>query len=244
MNKRRFFKGICSGAVAFAVGSKLDHLKAQPVPHRKFNPVLLRDELGHNIRADALEIGSAYLFYYPYVTTPCFLIDLGEPIQKKEKLFTANGTAYEWPGGIGPKQSIVAFSAICAHKLSHPTKHVSFINYRHSQTTFSDHNKQEMRQDKVIQCCSERSVYDARHGGEVLGGPAPQALAAIALDYNTADNTISATGSFGGDMYDKFLQTFGFRLALEFGLEKPDALATESTIVTRADQYSEQKVSC
>ena len=34
------------------------------------------------------------------------------------------------PGGIGRDKSVVSFSAICAHKLSHPSRNISFINYR------------------------------------------------------------------------------------------------------------------
>ncbi len=57
----------------------------------------------------------AYVFHYPYVSTPCFLLDLGEPLDAAE-LRTENGRTYTWPGGVGPRRSVVAFSAICSHR--------------------------------------------------------------------------------------------------------------------------------
>ena len=35
---------------------------------------------------------------------------------------------------------MVAFSAICAHKMSHPAPSVSFINYRHGEVKFRNSN--------------------------------------------------------------------------------------------------------
>jgi len=32
--------------------------------------------------------------------------------------------------GVGARHSLVAYSAICAHKLSYPTREISFISYR------------------------------------------------------------------------------------------------------------------
>lgn len=40
--------------------------------------------------------------------------------------------------GVGPGASIVAFSAICAHRMSYPTRNVSFIDYRHKPMSEDD----------------------------------------------------------------------------------------------------------
>ncbi len=39
-------------------------------------------------------------------------------------------STYAWNGGVGPARAIVAFSAICAHKLAYPTRDISFIRYQ------------------------------------------------------------------------------------------------------------------
>ena len=137
------------------------------------------------INVSALEIGETYLFHYPYVSTPCFLINLGRPVQPGKQLRTRDGQRYRWQGGAGPERSIVAFSAICAHKMSHPAPTVSFINYRHDAVKFRNSQDAIEQRSGVIYCCSERSVYDPASGGRVLGGPAPQPLAAIELDYDS-----------------------------------------------------------
>ena len=91
----------------------------------------LVDADGNTLTPDALTVGQSYVFHYPYVTTPCFLIDLGLPAEPGAELETSDGRPYRWSGGVGPGRSIVAFSAICAHRMSYPTRKVSFIDYRH-----------------------------------------------------------------------------------------------------------------
>ena len=50
--------------------------------------------------------------------------------QPKVELKTENGSTYEWPGGVGAQRGIVAYSAICSHRLTYPTRQISFISYR------------------------------------------------------------------------------------------------------------------
>src|SRR3990170_1558819 len=65
----------------------------------------------------------------PAVGPPCFLLTLRKPL-KPTQLKTVSGASYEWKGGIGATRSVVAYSAICAHRLSYPTKDISFISFR------------------------------------------------------------------------------------------------------------------
>ena len=232
MKKRHFIQGACAGFAALGtagVGNLLH--AANTSPYQSYNKVLLVDSAGKTLRADALEPGVAYVFFYPYITTPCFLIDTGERLDAGSSLQTEAGEDYRWQGGIGPNRSIVAYSAICAHKLSHPSKHVSFINYKHQPTNFRDNEGKTSQRSKIIQCCSEHSVYDVRRGAFVMGGPAPQPLAAIDLQYSREDGSLCACGSYGGGKYKDFLEKFGFRLALEFGVDAAATLATQSTSV-------------
>src|SRR5690606_7160076 len=123
-----------------------------------------------------------------------------------------------WSGGIGPQRSVVAFSAICAHKMTHPARQVSFINYRHSPATFRDSDYRTAERAQVIYCCSEKSVYDATAGARVLGGPAPQPLATILLEQD-GDGTLYAVGTEGGALFDAFFERFSSRLSLELRTE-------------------------
>jgi hypothetical protein len=100
--------------------------------------------------------------------------------------------------------------------MTHPAKSVSFINYRHETVSFRNAKEQTAQRSGVIYCCSEKSVYDPADGARVLGGPAPQPLAAIALEHDDSSGDIYAIGTSGGEMYQKFFDTFAFRLALEF----------------------------
>ena len=101
---------------------------------------------------------------------------LGHAAAAAGSLRRADGETYRWDGGTGPSHSIVAFSAICAHKLAYPTREVSFIRYQPERSATSDGN--------VIHCCADHSVYDPAAGARVVSGPAPQPLAAILLDYD------------------------------------------------------------
>ncbi|MFQ5938011.1 MAG: hypothetical protein ACE5LB_16545, partial [Acidiferrobacterales bacterium] len=96
----------------------------------------------------------------------------------------------------------------------------------------------------VIYCCSEKSVYDPIRGARVLGGPAPQPLAAILLEYDESDGTLEAIGTYGGEMFDKFFREFSFRLQLEHRTtEIREQVATSATVVS-LQEYCETQVLC
>ncbi len=126
--KRRGFVKLCATAAA-AVGANPDLLAQSGGQIKRYKRVLLVDAAGTPVKADTLQVGESYVFNYPYTTTPCFLLNLGKPTARDTSLTTEAGTRYVWEGGCGPQRSIVAFCAICAHKMSHPAKSVSFINY-------------------------------------------------------------------------------------------------------------------
>ena len=95
----------------------------------------------------------------------------------------------------------------------------------------------------VIQCCSEQSVYDPSKGAKVLGGPAPQPLAAIALDY-TADGQLFATGVYGGTLFEPYFEKFGNRLLMEYQTLDYQQPVIEQTIVERLDHFTKHKMEC
>jgi len=174
---RRDFVRSCAALMALSL-----HSRARAGQFKKKNPYQRTGLVDHHNRpfkVSGLAVGETYIFHYPYISTPCFLINFGQGVAAGDPLKTESGDKYEWPGGVGPQRSVVAFSAICAHKMTHPAKSVSFINYRPGQINYINSHHESTEGSQLIYCCSERSVYDPRDGARVLGGPARQPLAAI-----------------------------------------------------------------
>ncbi len=242
--KRRGFVKLCAGAVA-GIAASPELLAGENQQYHRYGRVALVDAHSSGaVNVSALEVGETYLFHYPYVSTPCFLINLGRPVAANGPLKTRDGKPYHWQGGAGPERSIVAFSAICAHKMSHPAPEVSFINYRHSEVKFRNSDDDVEARSGVIYCCSERSVYDPANGGRVLGGPAPQPLAAIELEYDANGDRIFATGTIGGEMFDRYFDSFHDRLVLQLGRTDIDHALTDSSELMKLSEYTRNQISC
>ena len=227
MDRRRFTQ-VCSGLLAGAAS-----LHASATTPSRYRASALYFDNGKPVTLDALERGEAWIFSYPYKTTPCFLI----------RLSTSAPGQGSWPGGIGDDQSVVAFSAICSHKMSHPAKPITHISYRDEPVSWFTKAGEKQTRSGVISCCSERSVYDPAEGASVLSGPAPTPLAAIALEVSE-NGTLTATGSQGPDVYEKFLDAFGFRLAMEYNISDASTLVDEQTMTVRASDFSAQQMFC
>jgi Rieske Fe-S protein len=236
--KRREFVGVCAGTgVAAALPDLLSRAWAQGAATPRFySRAKLIDPRGDPIKSKDLPIGRNLVFQYPYAGTPCFLLHLGKPTRTVAKLTTADHRTYEWPGGTGADQTVVAYSAICAHRLTYPTRDISFISYRAERTPAS-------RYTQVIHCCSEHSEYDPADGGRVLDGPAPQPLTAILIDYDRARDELYAVGTVGAEMYDEFFAKYEFRLKLEYGGHAKDPV-TGTCVVNELERYCRQQVKC
>lgn len=240
---RRGFLKLCASTGALVAGSPA--LLARTPPERSHSTsARLVHSSGQPLRLDDLEVGENYVFHYPYVTTPCFILNLGKPALPQDGLEMDDGRMYRWRGGVGPQRSVVAFSAICAHRMSYPTPTVSFINYRHEPTAYTNHEYKLARREQVIYCCSEGSVYDPAEGCRVLGGPAPQPLAAVDLGLDEDTGELRALGMYGGDMFERFFEKFGFQLALQSELSDIRAPVGEATEVVRLREYSSNSNVC
>ncbi len=241
---RRRFVQLCASAAAL-VGANPSLLAApEEAPVRRYDRVQLVDPDGQPLPASRLEVGRNYVFHYPFVGTPCFLLDVGTPVDGGARLTTEDGHRYRAQPGSGPHRSLVAFSAICSHRMTYPAKQVSFINYRQRKTDFVGKDDEVHARAEIIYCCSEKSVYDATAGARVLGGPAPQPLATILLDYDPAADALYAVGTKGGELFDRFFHTFGFQLALQY--EEADirkAVSGRAPVLT-LEQYSRNIVRC
>lgn len=239
---RRAFVRMCAGAGA-AVAADPRLLADPPSPLQPAQTVTLVDIGGRPVTPESLEIGVSYVFPYPYVSTPSFLINLGREAAPGPELETEDGRRYRWKGGVGPGHSVVAFSAICAHRMSYPTPEVSFINYRHETVRFADRDHESVNRGGVIYCCSEGSVYDPAEGGRVLGGPAPQPLAAVDLSCQS-DGSLTACGTYGGDMFRRFLDGFAFQLALAYGSKDFRSPVSGTSTVQPLEDYTRNQRTC
>ncbi|NIP74051.1 MAG: Rieske 2Fe-2S domain-containing protein [Gammaproteobacteria bacterium] len=234
MDRRRFIK-LCSSALALA-GIRPDLAGASEGPLQRRKRVRLVDAAGKSLGPGDLELDKAYVFFYPFAGTPCYLIRLGT-LTRSETLKTENGTAYEWKGGAGPNRNVVAFSAICTHLLTHPTRKISFINY-HSQA-----DKLSGREN-VISCCAHGSVFDPARGAKVLSGPATQPLPAIALEHNEQDGALYAVGTVGADVFEDFFDDFKGELREEHGRGKARQEVKGAALVTALNDYTGHKIPC
>ena len=192
-------------------------------------------EQGVPLRPGDVPVNRNLIFHYPYAATPCFLLNLGRPVRPTQ-LRTSDNRAYEWNGGVGPSGAIVAYSAICAHKLSYPTRDISFISYRPEKSARNKFGS-------VIHCCSEHSQYDPAQGARVVAGPAPQPLAAILLEFDPAREELFAVGTLGGEMFNEFFDKYAFKLQLEHGATAKAGVGATS-VVRELENYCRQQVKC
>jgi Rieske Fe-S protein len=225
-------------ASAALCGAALAHAPAAAdTPPRLYARVRLVDIHGAPLRAAAIAPDTNYVFQYPYAATPCFLLRLGGALPAGTALRRQDGAAYAWHGGVGPERSLVAFSAICAHKLAYPTREVSFIRYqRERSATSSGH---------VIHCCADHSVYDPAEGARVVAGPAPQPLAAILLEHDARADELYALGTIGAEQFDAFFAKYDMKLVLDYGgTAKARAPVAGTTVVRELTSYCRNTIQC
>ena len=240
--KRRKFIEICVMGAAPCVAMAADKnpsstvAKSAPPVSRQYSRVKLVDAGGKAVKAKSLKAHHNYVFNYPYASTPCFLLNLDKPLADNVSLKSDTAGAYDWPGGVGASKSIVAYSAICAHKLAYPTQQVSFISYRPNPSKTSSRGR-------VISCCADKSVYDPFLGAKVISGPATQPLAAILLEHDAKTDELFAVGIFGGEKFTEFFQKYDFKLTLEMG-DRAKEIVTGTAKLSDLAAYSTQTAQC
>ena len=246
MDRRHFVQG-CSfgaGAAVTTLSTTLQGALAGPawaaqVTARSYSPALLVDDQARPIKASALRAQQNYLFHYPFEATPVFLLKLGKAALPTQ-LRTRGQQDYQWPGGVGPGRQLVAFSAICAHKLVYPTKDLSFISFRKGAAA---NPKTPSHGEDLIHCCADHSQYDPARGAQVLGGPAEQPLCAVLLQHDAKTDTLTATGTLGGELFDDFFKKYEVKLSLDVGPKARQAVAGRST-VHELDRFCRNPVRC
>ena len=234
--KRRAFLGSCSllaGMATFAQAQARD----ESAKLQRYARTRLVDVHGAPIRYASIAGETNYVFEYPFAATPCFLLRLAAPVAPSPAMRPERGDAYTAPGGTGPKRDLVAFSAICAHKLAYPTRDVSFIRYQRRRSATSAGN--------VIHCCADHSVYDPTAGGRVVAGPAPQPLACIALEHDAARDELYALGTVGAEQFGPFFEKYAMKLTLEYGnLDRARSAIGDTTVVRELTSYCRNPIEC
>jgi Rieske Fe-S protein len=232
--KRRSFMGSCA-AIGGAASLGCMSAAFADTPPRLYARARLVDAQGRPIRSRALAAETNYVFHYPYASTPCFLLRLPAAAARAVNLKREDGASYAWSGGVGPERNVVAFSAICAHKLAYPTRDVSFIRYQKDKSATSA--------GSVIHCCADHSVYDPTAGARVVSGPAPQPLAAIVLEHDAASDELYALGTLGPEQFDAFFRKYEFKLTMEYGGKAKSPIA-ERTIVSELSTFCRTTIQC
>ena len=210
MDRRGFIK-ICGGTAALA-GLQTTYIETiRAAETKSFNRVKLVDAQGNPLKAKQLATEEAYIFHYPYKSTPCFLINLATKPAGPMTMQADDGE-YAWKGGIGPNGALVSYSAICAHQLSYPTK-------EHSPISYTGPTVSKLGGAGKIVCCEHDRVYDPSQGGKmvVTTKEATQPLAAVVIEYDAGSDEIYAVGVAGGLLYDDFFKSYKRTLLAEYG---------------------------
>lgn len=214
MQRRDFLRVVGTGATVVAVAPSMigQTLYADNGQlYKAYEKVQLVDGDGNPIKASSLESEKTYVFNYPQVAVPCFLINLGEKAENEVRLKSEDGTEYIWSGAVGKDNSIVAYTAICPHQLTHTNKADSFMSYvpRKAKTM-------AYTEGGVIICASHLSAFDPKRGANNLSGPAPQPLASIVLEH-AKDDTLWAVAVLGQDKFHDYFKSFKSEFKEQFG---------------------------
>jgi Rieske Fe-S protein len=238
MDRRGFIRTCGVIAVASFLDARFfsEALANQEGLLKTYNKALLTKEDGSPISEKDILPHKEYIFFYPYASTPCFLLNLGDEVKGAE-IKLNDGQVYLWKGGVGTKKSIVAYSAICSHQWSYPTREYAFINYyppdKASETT---------KRASVIQCCAHLSVFDPKMGGKVLEGPAEVPLASIVLQEE--DGKFYAVGVLGKDQFDAFFENYKTDLRKEYGSSAKAKQLVDKCSVVEVERYVKELIRC
>ena len=233
--KRRRFVRLATGLFALGAAPFLSG-GGEAAAAKRYHRVRLVDAQGNGIKAAALEEDESYLFFYPYKGTPCFLLNLGAGRDRLPPASACDDSC-GWPGGSGAERSIVAYAAICTHQVTRPSPSKSFINYSHKG------GKSDEASGRIT-CCLHGSIFDPAQGGKVVGGPAPQPLTAIELDYDEKTDEIHAVGTYGGEVFKAYFKAYRRELRKEFGPALARQESSGEAVVMRLSDYTKRQFFC
>jgi Rieske Fe-S protein len=236
MNRRGFFKltGTTAAAIAIAPALITEPLRADDGKlYQSYKKIMLKDADGNPLKSATLKKEENYVFNFPHVGTPCIMVDLGEATQKDVKLSSDDGTEYVFKGGVGAKGSIIAYSAICPHQLTHPQPDTTFFQYVPSGTKTLAYDKSV---GGVFVCSSHLSAFTPKDGGARVSGPATEGLTQIVLEIDK-DDVIWAVGALGPDRFHEYLDAFKSEFKKYYGNKRKakKLVKGDAKVVTLSD---------
>ena len=239
MERRNFLRLSATSAMAVAIAPSLITQKLYAEDgslFQAFEKVQLKDTEGNPLKSKALVVEENYVFMYPHAATPAIMVDLPSPAQKDIKLKSECGTEYIYRGGAGAKGTLVAYSAICAHQLTHPTAAMTMFQYVPTTGKTLAYDK-----PGVFVCSSHLAAYDPKQGGKVVGGPANEGLASIILEID-ADDNIWAVAVLGPVRFQEFFDAFKQNLKKVYGRRGAKKLTTGEAKVQTLKNFSAELI--
>lgn len=225
--RRKFLKGLVIGISAAAIGGIIPkgiQYLTPPLPSlSSFPDLLLVDSnanplLGSDTNTLPVNSPMITLFNYPLSEYPNFLIRLGDAndneiaVGPSTVTIPENGSTYSFPGGVGPKNSIVAYSAICQHLgCTPPQIHFyppAYVNESmlsaptpNALTPEALSAAKQSNAPSIIHCDCHGSTYNPYKGAEVLTTPTQRPLPAVELYWDQSTDYIYAKGMIGVPIY-------------------------------------------
>ncbi|BCU66726.1 (2Fe-2S)-binding protein [Sulfolobales archaeon HS-7] len=210
--RRAFLKGMIIGIGALAVASAvpvIDYLNQPQIYIKSFPWIILVDTDGNPIKASQVQVNNPaiMLFQYPMEGDITFLLNLGDEnnnpikIPPAEVTIPENGAKYHFPGGVGPSNSIVAFSAICQHLGCQPPE-IHFYPPTYFAPggippDFLPPNAYQAAKSlglhSVIHCDCHGSTYAPELGATVVTGPTVRPLPYVKLYWDSSTDFLYAT---------------------------------------------------
>lgn len=230
IRRRRFLTGCGALAGAVTIDRLRTSLSAGELEVRPGPRALLILEGRGALRASELLPHHSYVFAYPFESTPCFLLNLDRAVPGARLHVNGGRTVYDWAGGVGRDRSVVAFSAICPHAYTHPTREVAMVHYYGPETPAT-----VAQRTGVVTCCVHGSTFDPGRGAAPLQPPAEIPLAGIVLEWDEATDALYARGVAGRPVFDEFFRSFPRYSHRE---------VQGSTPVWPLDRYSRSVLSC
>jgi Rieske Fe-S protein len=233
MERRGFLKlsGTTAAAIVVAPSLITETLKADDGSlYKSYDKVMLKDADGKPLKSANLVKEENYVFNFPHVATPCILVQLDGPTDKTATLKADDGTEYIFKGGHGKDNSIVAYSAICPHQLTHPQPDTTFFQYVPTGTKTLAYDKAV---GGVFVCSSHLSAFTPKDGGRRVTGPATEALTQIVLEIDDND-VIWAVGALGANKFHEYLKAFKGEFKKYYGNKRKakKLVKTEAKVVT------------
>ncbi|CAA6823028.1 MAG: Ubiquinol-cytochrome C reductase iron-sulfur subunit (EC [uncultured Sulfurovum sp.] len=233
MERRGFLKlsGTTAAAIVIAPSLITETLRAEDGSlYKSYDKIMLKDADGKPLKAANLVKEENYVFNFPHVATPCILVQLDGATEKSTTLKADDGTEYTFKGGLGKDNSIVAYSAICPHQLTHPQPDTSFFQYVPTGTKTLAYDKAV---GGVFVCSSHLSAFTPKDGGRRVTGPATEGLTQIVLEIDEND-VIWAVGALGPNKFHEYLKAFKGEFKKYYGNKRKakKLVKTEAQVVT------------